>query len=33
MNYELTYKCINCFVKWTEIVSKEDLYKVFGSKY
>jgi len=33
MKYELTYKCINCFVKWTEVVSKELLQEVFGNKY
>ena len=33
MKYELTYKCINCFVTWREIISKQVLYEVFGSKY
>ena len=30
MVYEITYKCVNCFVKWREVVSKELLEEVFG---
>jgi hypothetical protein len=32
MVYEITYKCVNCFVKWREVVSKE-LLEDHGSKY
>jgi hypothetical protein len=33
MKYELRYKCVNCFVKWREVATKEVLHELFGSQY
>ncbi len=33
MKYELTYVCINCDTRWSEIVTKEKLNEVFNGKY
>lgn len=33
MVYEITYKCVNCFVKWREVVSKELLEDYGGGRY
>ena len=33
MMYEISYKCVNCGIKWNEVVSKELLEDVFGHKY
>lgn len=33
MKYELTYKCVNCFVKWKEVMTKEKLHEMFEGKY
>ncbi len=33
MKYELTYKCVNCFVKWKEVVTTEILHELFDGRY
>jgi hypothetical protein len=33
MKYELTYICVNCDTRWSEIVSADILREVFNGKY